>query len=91
MRVTIIRDDSAVVVDGERHQVDVSALPADVHAIQWDGVNGEIEYSLAVCTHCNSRSKKPNEYIKDFAPYAAYVNAWAAAKLAAEAKTNAAR
>lgn len=84
MRVAIIREDNAVNVDGVRYAVDCSTLPADVHAVQWNGVSGEVEYSLVGCDHCGGRSKKPNEFIKDFSPYDGYVHAWAAAKIAAE-------
>lgn len=80
MRVTIIKDGNRVSVDGEPYAVDCSGLPADFHALQWDGSRGEVEYRLTVCDHCNARSKKPNEFITDLAPYQTYVDAWHAAK-----------
>ena len=94
MRVTIIRNDNAVYVDGKPHQVDCSALPADFHALQWDGVAGEIEYAAVRCSHCLAVSKKPNEVTADFSPYQIYLDAWnvaeAAALAAAEGAGNAA-
>ena len=45
MELTIIRDMGLVHVDGRGHdEVDVSSVPVEIHAIQWDGVTGEIEY-----------------------------------------------
>jgi hypothetical protein len=45
MKLTIIRDMGLVHIDGRGHdELDLSSVPAEVHAIQWDGLNGEIEY-----------------------------------------------
>lgn len=82
MRVTIIKDDNAVNVDGERHTVDCGKLPADFHALQWDGTSGEIEYRMTACNHCGGRNKKPNLFVNDMTPYLAYVDAWGVAKAA---------
>lgn len=85
MRVTIIRDDNKVVVDGEGYTVDCTALPVDFHALQWDGTSGEVEYRMTVCSHCSTRSKKPNLFVNDMTPYLPYVDAWTAAKATAAA------
>lgn len=85
MRVIIIRDDNTVLVDGEAHAVDCSSLPTDFHALQWDGTSGEVEYRMVVCSHCNTRSRKPNLFVNDMTPYLPYVDAWTKAKIAAEA------
>lgn len=82
MRLTIVRDDNTVVVDGVRYTVDCSALPADFHALQWDGVGGEIEYSVTRCDHCGARTKKGNALITDVSPYMSLVAAWNVAKAA---------
>jgi hypothetical protein len=50
MRVTVIRDDGVVGVDGIFRLVDLSALPAGIRAIQWNGSNGHIEYDEAANT-----------------------------------------
>ncbi|SCX82423.1 hypothetical protein [Nitrosospira sp. Nsp13] len=47
MRITIIRDDGVVGVDGLFRQVDLSALPPEIRAIQWNGMSGHIEYDTA--------------------------------------------
>ncbi len=89
MRISIVKDNNAVTVDGERHTVDLSTLPANFHALQWDGTEGEIEYAMVFCEHCRTRGKRPNETISDFTPYMVHLNAWHVAKaqaaLAAEA------
>lgn len=85
MRVVIIKDDSAVNVDGVLQTVDLSDLPADFHALQWDGTSGEVEYRVTRCEHCSARSKKGNVLISDLSPYQKYVDAWGVAKATAEA------
>lgn len=45
MRVSIIVDDKTAYIDGQvREGVDMSGVPGDVHAVQWYGDYGEIEY-----------------------------------------------
>lgn len=85
MRVTIIRDDNTVIVDGEAHHVDCSTLPTDFHALQWAGDLGEIEYRMLNCAHCGGRSKKQNVTIADMVPYQPYVDGWRVAKATADA------
>lgn len=43
MRVTIIPEDQKVIIDGVAHEVSVQA-DQNIHAIQWDGEKGVIEY-----------------------------------------------
>ena len=44
--LTIIKDDEFVKVDGfGLESIDCSSLAANVHAIQFDGTNGEVEYN----------------------------------------------
>lgn len=83
MRLTVIRDDNSVSVNGERHTVDCSTLPADFHALQWDGASGEVEYRMVKCDHCGGRSKEPNLRVADITSYQPYIDAWGVAKLAA--------
>lgn len=70
MRVTIIRDDSVVGVDGIFRRVDLSALPAGVRAVQWDGTSGHLEYDEGANT--------PLESIADYQPF---FDLWSAAAL----------
>jgi hypothetical protein len=43
--LTIIKDDKFVAVDGEGLFLDAVVLAANIHAIQFDGTNGHIEYN----------------------------------------------
>jgi hypothetical protein len=50
MRVTIIRDDGTVGVDGVFRLVNLSALAPGVRAVQWDGSSGHVEYDASANT-----------------------------------------
>jgi hypothetical protein len=43
--LTIIKDDKFVSVDGEGLFLDAVVLASNVHAVQFDGTNGHIEYN----------------------------------------------
>lgn len=47
MRVTVIPADNVVIVDGDLRKPTDAAYPSDVHAIQWHGSAGTIEYTNA--------------------------------------------
>ncbi len=81
MQVTIIKDDNLVIINGEARAVDCSALPADFHALQWDGARGEVEYRMVHCAYCGGHSKKINMPISDLEPYKMYLDGWTKAKL----------
>lgn len=91
MRVTIIKDDNAVNVDGTRRTVNLSDLPADFHALQWDGADGEVEYRVTRCEHCSARTKKGNVLISDLSPYQKYTYAWLVEDARVKAEEAAAR
>lgn len=45
MRITIVTEDGFVSIDGEGLDgLNLSFIPVEVHALQWYGENGEIEY-----------------------------------------------
>lgn len=44
MRLTIIRDDGVVGIDGKFRKVDLSSLPSSIRAVQWNGGTGHVEY-----------------------------------------------
>jgi hypothetical protein len=97
MRLTIIPDDKAVYVDGEAMDgLDMSSIDPTIHAVQWDGTRGEIEYRSVVCSSCHGVSRKPNSIFTDVTPYQPFVDAFnvekaaRAATAAAEAETLAA-
>lgn len=74
-KVTIVPDDGKVIIDGEARIVDLSDMPADVHAVQWQGNEGEIEYRPGA-----DGSRKPNAGMSDFAPFQKYIGRWNAAE-----------
>ena len=80
MRVTIIPEDGFVSVDGEGYiGLDLSFMDSDIHALQWYEIEGEIE-------RADARGRiVANETITDLTPYQPALDAWQAAKDAAEA------
>ncbi len=89
MRFTILADDKSVGVDGVFFApVDLSQLDTTVHAVQWYGAHGEVEYKVQTQ---DGRSVKPdNASITDAGPYMFAVAAWEAARQAAVAAEKAA-
>jgi hypothetical protein len=79
MKLTIIRADGAVYKDGVSYSgLDLTAVPADVHALQWYGTEGEIEF--------NGRPKPQNEAITALPAWAITASTkWDEAKVAQEA------
>lgn len=69
-RMTIIKDDNNVYIDGKPHIVDCSSLPENFHALQWYGDEnyGEIEM--------NGRPKPPNIEINSIQDYQSFIDAW---------------
>ena len=69
MNVCIVKEDKAVMVDGEVMNFDFD-LPSNVWAIQWNGSTGEIEFNDGT----------PNEVITDFTAYQSLVDGHATEK-----------
>lgn len=74
MRATIIADDSTVYVEEQPLKVDLTGLEEDIHAVQWYGTVGEIEYKHDFIEN----TRKPNERFTDFAPFQVFVDRWMA-------------
>lgn len=72
MRIAIIAEDSRVSIEGQSERVDLSTLDEEVHAVQWYGTVGEVEYKHDYIAN----TKKNNERIDDFTPYQKFVDAW---------------
>jgi hypothetical protein len=74
MRVTIIPDDTVVMIDGEPVEgVDMASMPSEIHAVQWYGDHGEIEF----------RDFRPHEQFTDFdVRFGGFVGLFAARKIA---------
>lgn len=81
MKLTIIPIDGAVYKDGYSYSgLDLSSVPANVHALQWYETEGEIEFS--------GRPKPQNEIITELPSWATEaLNKWNEAKAAEEAAT----
>ena len=77
-RITIIKSDSHVGIDGQFFPVDCSDLPENFHALQWYGTLGEVEWL--------GNPKPQNTEIISIAPYQKYIDRWNAAKTAYEAQ-----
>ena len=69
MRVTIIANDGKVGVDGVFRAVDLSTLDPNIHAVQWDGVVGHIEF----------KDRSPEQRIADISAFQSFIDAWTAA------------
>lgn len=94
MRLVIVVDDNRVCVDGECFDdLNLSSLDLSIHAIQWNGEWGEIEYKSVFVD--GQITKPQNQVITDITPYQWVVDAWNSAKaveqaaLAAEAEAEA--
>jgi hypothetical protein len=79
MRVTIIPEDGFVSVDGEGYSgLDLSFMEPDIHALQWYETDGELEIKDA-----RGRAVE-NRQIDSLEPYQPALDAWQAAKDAAD-------
>ncbi|MCA3559929.1 MAG: hypothetical protein IOC82_02730 [Aestuariivirga sp.] len=80
MRLTMIRHDAVCCIDGVcRAGIDVSSLPADVHALQWYGDHGIVERVDPDTRHYE------NERITSLDPYRAVIASWEAKSIMPEA------
>lgn len=75
MQIAIIRPDNFVSIDGEGYRVDVSELDTSIHAIQWNGIDGEIEKIDPI-----SKKMISNEHITSFTEYSWVIDLWNIAK-----------
>jgi uncharacterized protein YfdQ (DUF2303 family) len=86
MRLTIIRADGAVYKDNISYSgLDLSAVPTNIHALQWYETEGEIEF--------NGSPKPQNEFISELPDWAnncvSVFNNQVAANQAAQAEAEA--
>ena len=72
MRVTIISDDGVVGIDGEFRQFDLSGLDPNIHAVQWDGATGHVEF----------KDRSPQRTLIDISAFQSFIDAWTAAAAA---------
>ena len=85
MRVTVIRPDNLVLVDGRAETVDCSQVRAEVRVVQWnsDKSLGHIEFDNA---EANAWSARGNEEIKDFSEFTPLLKVWEEVARKADAK-----
>jgi len=76
MKLTIIPSDGAVYKDGVSYSgLNLSSVPTNVHALQWYGTEGEVEF--------NGRPKPQNELITSLPTWAiTAMTKWDEAKVA---------
>tara|TARA_X000001036_G_scaffold296985_1_gene276078 strand:- start:1451 stop:1879 length:429 start_codon:yes stop_codon:yes gene_type:complete len=77
--LTIIKNDKFVAIDNEGYFLDAVDLPSNVHAIQWDGSAGWIEYNDGTA----------NETIDSISAYSTITDNHATKKAAVEAERQA--
>jgi len=79
MRLTIVTSDNMVLVDKEPRIVDCSKYPEleGVHAVQWNGTVGHIEFINDLSTQFNYKLNEPIEDIERFKPV---IDAWEVAE-----------
>lgn len=64
-KITIIPAYRTAIIDGKRYTgIDMSSLPAEIHAVQWDGAKGEIEYRVS-----DDGAKPENKKIDNLDPF----------------------
>ena len=84
MRLTIVADDQCVGVEGEYFSpIDLSHLDPTIHAVQWYGEYGEVEYKTRF--ENGTLVRPANVLITDVTPIQFAVNAWNAVKAEADA------
>lgn len=89
-KYTIMADDGYVSVDGLGFKDLPLQLSSEIHAVQWYGTYGEIEYRPAFNPETKLTSKEPNEVFENPAKFQQALDVWEIAKIQAkEAQTQA--
>lgn len=80
MKISVVPGDRAIIVNGESLVFDYQVFPATLHAIQWHGTSGTLEFATG-----------PQQWFDNFAIVEPYLDAWNAekARIEAEALANA--
>ena len=79
MKLTIIAEDKLISIDGVNFSgLDLSALDQSIHAVQWYGEYGEIEYKSRL--ENNQIVKPQNQSINELSQFQWAIDAWNAAK-----------
>lgn len=67
MRVTVIRDDGVIGIDGVFRKVDLTDFPEGVRVIQWNGSEGHVEYD---------DPQIANTYLETIAAVQSFIDLW---------------
>jgi len=73
MRLTIVRYDNMVSINGEPKPIDCSGLNTDISAVQWYGDHGHIEF---VNDGADAYHFRLNEEITDISRFQPVIDAW---------------
>lgn len=80
MKFTIIPDDKTVIIDGLGYSNLEFTIDANIHAVQWYGEFGEIEYKSKISANGFTRAK--NVVIDKYSAFRSPLDAWESAKQA---------
>ena len=81
MKLVIVADDARVVIDATAYDgLDMSQLDPSIHAVQWNGTYGEVEYKSVFAD--GAITKPQNQIITSIDSYQWAVTAWNEARAA---------
>lgn len=69
MKISIVVPDRIVVIDGDARTISMDGVPVGLHAIQWDGERGDVEYG---------KPHRRNETIASLEPFQFLIDRWLA-------------
>lgn len=84
MRVTIVPDDGFVSKDGVGYSGVTFSIDSSIHAVQWYGTYGEVEFKVVV--DGVNITKQQNSIITDFSMFQNALDCWESANKADEEK-----
>lgn len=74
MKFTIIPEDQIVIVDGVGYSPLIFKIDDNIHAVQWYGEFGEIEYKLQITP--NGITKALNKHITEYLEFEQILAQW---------------
>lgn len=88
-RYTIVVEDKFVSVDDVGYNDVILNIAPSIHAVQWYGAYGEIEYNPVFDAELKTITKQPNEIFEDSTRFQAALDAWGVADTQAKEATQA--
>lgn len=81
MRLTIVPIDQLVIIDGVCVSgIDMSTIDDNIHAVQWYGSHGEVEFKPQKIDGSLHHFKPENKLIDDISKYQKVIEQWDAAQ-----------